>query len=309
MSNSGQTASSSGGLSANALGAVFMMLSMAGFVLNDTFMKLVSKDVTIFQAILIRGLFAVTLLYFIARWRNAFTLPLGLRATMTNPAFVARTCAEATATFLFLEALFNLPIANVTAVLQLLPLTITLGAALFFGEAVGWRRYGAILVGFFGVLLILQPGTSEFSIYSIYALGAVVAVTVRDLATRKMPDEIPSLFVSFVTAIVIAIVGAAGSLGKPWEAIAPVHVLSLSLAAAAIALGYICAVLTMRNGEVSFVSPFRYSIMIWALLIGYFVFSDVPTLLELLGASIVVASGLFTFYRERRTKLRQVAPR
>ena len=121
----------------------------------------------------------------------------------------------------------------------------------------------------------------------------------RDLVTRKMPANIPSLLVSLVTAIVITAMGAVGSLFEPWQEVNGSQVLILLGAAAILMVGYICSILAMRDGEVSFVSPFRYSILIWALLLGFFVFGDVPDGWSMLGAVIIVASGLFTFYRER----------
>ena len=179
------------------------------------------------------------------------------------------------------------------------PLTITLGAALFLGETVGWRRYAAIIAGFLGVLLIVKPGTDGFNFFAIYALISTLFITMRDLVTRQMPRHIPSLLVSLVTAIVITTMGAIGSLFEPWQPVSGHHIALLVAAACILMVGYVCSILAMREGEVSFISPFRYSILIWALLIGFFVFGDVPDIWSSLGAVIIVASGLFTFYRER----------
>ncbi len=280
-----------------------MMLSMAGYVLNDMFMKLVFPDVGLFQAIFIRGLFATTFMALLAWRMNVIRPPQGAWKTASQPPILWRTLSEIGATVFFLTALFNMDIANVTAVLQLLPLTITLGAALILGETVGWRRYGAILTGFLGVLLIVRPGTEGFNIFSLSALAATVCVTARDLITRKLPKDTPSVFVSLLTAGAITLMGAIGSLFTPWSSVTSTSLLYLSAAALILMAGYIFSILAMREGEVSFIPPFRYSILIWALVIGYFVFDELPDSLALTGALIVVCSGLFTFYRERVRKI------
>ena len=276
-----------------------MALSMLGYVFNDTFIKLVGNDLGLFQSIFIRGIFASILIALIAWHRDALVPDGGIINTVRNKSLIVRVLAEVAGTFFFIKALFNMPIANVTAILQVLPLTITLGAAVFFGEAVGWRRYLAILVGFIGVLLIVQPGSDGFNIFALSALAATVCVTIRDLATKNLPTTTNSVFVSMCTAFAIFAFGAIGTLFEPWQAVKASHVALLFFASIALVAGYIFSVLCMRSGEVSFTSPFRYSILIWALLIGYFVFGDVPDLLTLVGAVVIVASGLFTFYRER----------
>ncbi len=286
-------------LSDNMRGALFMILSMAGYVLNDTFMKFVLGDLPFFEALFIRGVFA-TLFMGLLCWRmKVFSKTRPFSGLFNQTTVWMRIVAEVGGTYFFLTALAHMPIANVTAVLQVLPLTITLAAAWLLGEQVGWRRYIAILAGFIGVMLILRPGTAEFDIYAIYALVAVVFITGRDLATRMMPAEIPTLPVSMLTAIAIMVMGASG---MPFENLKmPTISQTAFLAAAAgiLSVGYTFSIAAMRVGEVSFVTPFRYSILVFALLLGFFVFDDVPDAISVAGALIVVGSGLFSFYRER----------
>ncbi len=289
-----------GRFSQNTLGAIFMMLSMAGFVLNDTFMQLSMREVGLFQALLIRGLFASVLMALLCAIMGGFRTPHGIVPALKHPSVLWRTIGETGGTFFFLTALFHMPIANVTAVLQVLPLTITLAAALFLGEHVGSRRWTAIIVGFLGVLLILRPGSDGFNIYALSALAATGFITLRDLATRQIPNSTPSLLVSCLTAITVTMLGAIGCLFQPWQAVEIQHVMLLASAASIIIFGYVFSISAMRHGDVGFVSPFRYSILIWALLLGYLVFGETPDTISLIGASIVVASGLFTFHRERR---------
>lgn len=285
--------------SANALGATFMMLSMAGFVFNDALMKLVAGQVPLFQAILVRGVFACCFMALLCTYMGAFKVEGGPINALRHPTVLLRTIGEAGGTYFFLSALFEMPIANVTAVLQILPLTITLAAALFLGETVGWRRYGAIAVGFVGVMMIVKPGTEGFNFFAIYAVISTLFITMRDLVTRKMPRTTPSLLVGLVTAIAITLMGAVGSLFEPWQTLNTYQFSVLFGAAAILMVGYICSILAMREGEVSFIAPFRYSILIWALVLGYFIFGDVPDTISMIGAIIIVGSGLFTFYRER----------
>ncbi len=276
-----------------------MMLSMAGYVINDVFMKLVLNDLGIFQAIFIRGFFATILMLPLCWWLGAFKVENGVWDALRHPIVLLRIVGEIFSTYFFLQALKHMPIANVTAVLQVLPLTITLCAAMFLGEKVGWRRYVAIIIGLIGVLIIIQPGTQDFDSFALYALLATVFVTLRDLATRRLPSTTPTFLISLVTAITVMLMGAVGSSFEPWRVVTQTHILHIMGAASIITVGYISSILAMRTGEVSFVAMFRYSALIWALILGYFVFGDVPKSLELIGATIVVGSGLFSFYRER----------
>ena len=175
-------------LSSNALGAIFMMLSMVGFVFNDTLMKLVANDLSLFQAILIRGIFACFFMILLCAYMGVFKVEGGIMHVLRHRTIMLRTIGEAGGTYFFLSALFEMPIANVTVVLQILPLTITLAAALFLGEAVGWRRCGAIIAGFLSVLLIVEPGMEGFNFFAIYAVISTGFITLRDLVTPKCPQ-------------------------------------------------------------------------------------------------------------------------
>lgn len=286
-------------LSPNTQGALLMMGSMAAFTFNDTLIKTLGGQVPLFQIITLRGILTVALIFLFARrlGKLRFNFPLrdwGLVGL--------RSLSEVGATYFFLTALMVMPLANVTAVLQVLPLTITLGAALFFGEKVGWRRMAAILIGFCGMLLIVRPGPEGFSQGSIYALVAVLFVTSRDLATRKFSSQVPSMAVTLVSAVAVTCFAALASLRIDWVPVDTTQGAILAGAACFILFGYLLSVMVMRVGEVGFVSPFRYSGLLWALLLGWAVFGDWPDPITLLGAAIVVATGVFTLYRERLTR-------
>jgi S-adenosylmethionine uptake transporter len=193
-----------------------------------------------------------------------------------------------------------MPIANATAILLVMPLAVTLAGAVFLGERVGWRRYTAIIVGFAGVLVIVRPGGAGFNAYALSALAAVGFLVVRDLVTRRFATGVPSVFVALATAVAITVLGALVTLFGRWVPLAGADALVLAAAAVCLVVGYLFGVMTMRVGEIGFVSPFRYTVLIWALLLGAVVFGEIPDALTFVGSVLVVGTGLYTFHRERR---------
>lgn len=289
-------------LTDNMRGALLMMGSMTAFTINDAFMKSALGDLPLFQTIFLRGLIVVPLLAALCRVMGQLRFDLDRRDWQL---VLIRALAEAGGAYLFITALFNMPIANVSAILQALPLTVSLAAALVFREALGWRRLTAILIGFVGVMLIVRPGGEDFNVYSLYALGAVALVTVRDLASRRMSRAVPSTFVALVAAVGVMLMAAAGLTVEVWEPVTRQELLKLTCAAVFVIGGYVFSVSAMRVGEIGFVAPFRYTSLVVALILGAVVFGEFPKALTLLGAGIVVAMGLFTLYRERVLRIRQ----
>ncbi len=286
-------------MSDNLRGAALMVASMTSFTVNDTFVKLVGDEVPFFQFLLIRTIGASLLIFLIARRAGAIRWP---ENALDRKLICLRGFAEMAAAYFFLNALIHMPIANATAIIQALPLTVALGAALFLGEQVGWRRFVAIGIGFAGVFLIVRPGAEGFSIYSIYALLAVIAVTIRDLAARRLSPEVPSLTVALAAVLMILAFSAVGAAGTTWEPIKPIDWLWIFGSVVTIIGGYLFSVSAMRVGEIGFVAPFRYTSLLVALILGLLVFGDWPDHITLLGAAIVVGTGLFTLWRERRAR-------
>ena len=281
----------------NMIGAAFMCGSMAGFALNDAAIKFAASEMTVYQAIFIRGVFTILVLGVFAQLTGTFR---NIPKPADRKLIALRTIAEVGATMTFLTALVNMPIANITAILQALPLTVSIAAAIFMREYFGWRRAVAILIGFIGILIIVRPGADGFNVYALYGMAAVGFVTWRDLTVRRFSKDVSSLFVSFITAIVITIAGGIANvvLGE-WTAVPNAELTRLALAAVFLSAGYYFSVAAMRVGEISSVAPFRYTIMIWAILLGWLVFEEIPDGWTILGMSIVVGMGVFTFYRER----------
>ncbi|MHC0054329.1 DMT family transporter [Actibacterium sp. D379-3] len=281
----------------NTRGALMMMASMAAFTFNDACMKALSDELPLFQALFLRGVAVVVLLAAVARAMGALRFDLAKRDWVL---IALRTAGEVGAAYFFVTALFNAPIANVTAIIQAIPLTVTLAGALFLGEAVGWRRLAAILVGFCGVLLIVRPGTDGFNFYSVYALIAVGFVTLRDLSTRRLSRDVPSLAVALCAAVGVTLFTGVAAAFQPWVPVSVKAGMQLGGATVFVIGGYLFSVMVMRLGDIGFIAPFRYTALIWALFLGFVIFGDWPAPLTFLGSAIVVATGIFTFYRERR---------
>ncbi|MCB2117566.1 MAG: DMT family transporter [Rhodobacteraceae bacterium] len=281
----------------NARGALFMSVAMAAFTLNDTCMKAVTATLPLYQAIFLRGTLT-TLGLLVIGWRMGglrFRLPAG-----DGKWLVLRTLGEVGGTLTFLTALRHMPLANLSAILQSLPLAVTLAAAFFLGESIGWRRLSAILVGFAGVLLIVRPGTEGFDRWSLLGLSSVACVVLRDLATRRMSSALPSVTIAVAAALSVTLTGAALLPVSGWEAVGAPRAGLIATAAAFLIVGYLLIVMAMRTGEIGIVAPFRYTSLLFAIVLGWAVFHQLPDTMTIFGAAIVIATGVYTFHRERQ---------
>lgn len=289
-------------LNPNLRGALLMTASMGSFTVNDAFVKLLAEDLPLFRIVFLRGMLTTAMLVVLAVYfgQLRFNLQPGDRAKLGW-----RSVLEIGAMVTFLLALVNMPIANATAILAALPLCVTLAAALFLGEPLGWRRMSAVAVGFAGVLLIVQPGTDGFTIWSLCALASVFVITARDLVTRRFSAGLPSLGVAVVTACVVGLFGGALSLFETWAPVGPREAMLIAAASVFIIGGYLFSIMVMRVGEVGASAPFRYSGLVFALVLGYLFFGEWPNALALAGAGVVVATGIYTILRERAVAARQ----
>jgi S-adenosylmethionine uptake transporter len=274
-----------------------MMASMMAFVMNDTMLKLTDGAIPLFQLIFVRGILATVLIFILAR--SLGTLRLSISG-QDKGLIALRGVAEVVTAYFFLSALFNMPLGNLNAIMQVVPLTVTLGSALFYREAVGWRRMLAIVIGLGGVMLIVRPGVEGFNIWSLYALAAVLGVTVRDLITRRLSPGVAGMTVTLGTTIAVMLGAGLASLTEEWAPITAQNAGYICGSAVFVLIGYFSSIQAMRTGEVSFIAPFRYTGLVVAMIVGFLVFNEVPRALTLLGASIVIGTGLFTFYRERK---------
>jgi len=217
-------------------------------------------------------------------------------------ALLLRNMSELLAVVFMLLGIALAPLTVVSAVLQAMPLTVTLGAAVFLGEPVGWRRWTAIVVGFVGVLMIIGPGGASFDPTALLPLGAVVMLTARDLATRRVPASVASVQVSawgFAVVIPASLVILAVT-GDGLVAMAPREGVTMALALGAGIVGYVCLVAATRAGDIAQTTPFRYSRLVFGMAIGVIVFGERPDAMMLAGAALVVLAGLYALMREIR---------
>lgn len=284
----------------NLRASLVMVLAMLAFAIEDAVIKVLAATLPVGQIILILGVGGVIVFASICRAQGA---ALYARAFLA-PAVLLRNLAELTGAIGFVTALALIPLSTASAILQAAPLLVTLGAALFLGEPVGWRRWGAIMVGFVGVMLIIRPGTDGFNWLSLYAVVGVLGLALRDLATRRVPASVSSMqlsmlaFASLIPAGLIVSLTGGDTLVTPSAAAWGMLLFCVAIGA----LAYFAITYATRIGEISFVTPFRYSRMIFALIIALVFFGENPDALTLLGAAIIIASGLYTLWRERVVK-------
>lgn len=284
-------------ISENLRGILLMCASMAAFTINDTFMKSVTQTQPLFQTIGLRGLIAVAGLGILCLATGAFRFRPNRRDAGL---ILLRSLADVAATVFFLEALLHMPLANLSAILQALPLLITLGAALVYGDRIGWRRMTAILVGLAGVLIIIRPGTEGFDRWSLLGLASVACVVVRDLSVRPLQGQVPSSLVALGAAVAVTLMGWTGTAFEGWQRPDAWEAARVLGAGLFLIVGYLTSVSAMRHGDIGLVAPFRYTSLLWAIALGFLVFGNLPDFWTLVGAGIVVGAGLFTLWRERK---------
>lgn len=274
-----------------------MALAMSGFIINDVIVKTLSNEINAGQVMFVRGLMMVALLAALIIYKKQ---RITVRQATSVP-MLLRVVLEAVATTFFLIGFSNLPVANASAIMQSLPLVVTLGAFLFLNEPVGWRRVSAILIGFAGVLIIIRPGLDGFNIYSLVMLVVVVLAAGRDIVTRMLDKNISPFYVSLLAAAAVTLLGAA--LIVPFGGWQPMTIKTLGtliIAAGFLFVGYHFIVLAMRDGDIATVAPFRYAALLWAILLGYLIFDDLPDFWTIIGSIIVVGSGLYAIFREHQ---------
>ncbi len=288
--------------SANFRASIFMLLAMGTFTIGDTITKYLLTEMNSGQYMLIRGIFATVLIGLLA-WRHG-----ALRGLSLEKMTVLRVAGEVAATITYIYSLGHLSQAFCSAVFQATPLVVTTGAALFLKEKVGWRRWSCILVGLVGVLIIIRPGTDgAASLVAIAVLLASVGfAATRDIATRRVPAHVPTLYLSTLTAGAITLTG--GALTVPmggWQPVEVTAIGAMAIAAVLLLVGYHFIILAMREGEVSFVSPFRYYSLLWAIGLSTLVFGEAPDIYTIAGSILVVGSGVYMVYRENVLKKRE----
>jgi drug/metabolite transporter (DMT)-like permease len=284
----------------NIRGIIAMWLAMAFFVINDIFVKLAGESWPVHQIMAVRGIMASSLVL-------GYIFYLGQQGQLKellHPLVILRGLCESMVAFTFITALISMPLADVTAILMISPLLITIAGAFFLGEDVRWRRWLAVAVGFVGMLLVVRPGGADFTFATVLAIISACGVAVRDLVTRAVPATVPSLVVTVCSTIAVMLAGMTLSAFKPlaaYNATAFYHCIGAALT---VALGNYAMVMAFRNVEVSAVAPYRYTLIIWAVFGGYLVFNNSPTPVAWLGIILIIGSGVYTINREKKAKNR-----
>jgi drug/metabolite transporter (DMT)-like permease len=284
----------------NTRAAALMVGSMACFAIEDLFLKRSAEALPPGQVLALTGAAGACVFWALAAGKRQRVLSMeALRG-----AALLRTLAEAAAAMLYIVALALAPLTMTSALLQASPLVVVAGAALFLGEKVGWRRWMSILVGFAGVLVILQPGGEAFDPTGLLTVACVVVLAARDLLTRVMPTRIGTFQVATWAYLGLVPAGVAlmAGMGQGFVWPSPGQWAGLGGALISGLFGYYAVVAAMRLGEVSVVAPFRYTRLVFALVIAMVFLGERPSGTTLLGATLVVGSGLYAFARERARK-------
>jgi len=281
-------------MTANQRGSLFMVAAMAGFAVEDMFIKSAAKAMPLGQVLALMG--ALGILWFSLQSRRvgepAFPAALRSRTMMVRSSF------EMVGRLFYSLAIALTPISVASAILQATPLVVVAGAALIFGERVGLWRWALTALGFAGVLVILRPGLEGFDAMAILAVIGLLGFAGRDLATRAAPLALSNAQLGVAG---FAVLGLAGLiiLGVQGGPVLPGALpLAKALGAAGFGiLGYSYLTRAMRTGEVSAVTPFRYTRLLFALLVGVVVFGERPDLATLIGSAMIVGCGVLILMR------------
>lgn len=284
-----------GSEAANRRGIYAMIAAMGVFVCNDTCVKLASQTMPIGEIITLRNGAATFYLCCFCLWAGGISLP----PNPPIPLLALRITGELVSTILFLVALVSLPLADMTAISQFTPLALTAAAAIFLAEPVGWRRWSATFVGLIGVCLIVRPGSAAFSTAGILVLGSIIFVVMRDLATRMITTAVSTPTLTLTSTLAGTAAGLMLLPFESWQMPGHREGTLLALSGLFLTFGYALIIIALRTGDVGVVSPFRYSVILFALASGYLVWGDTPDAIALLGIVILCSAGVYTLHRER----------
>jgi drug/metabolite transporter (DMT)-like permease len=289
--------------SPNLTGILAMTGAMLAFAANDTCVKLIGEHFPLSQIIAFRNGIATVLIVIAALWTDAIRWP---QHPHLRPA-AWRVISDVLATWCLVAAIIALPIADATALSQFAPVALTIAAALVLREPVGWRRWSAVIAGLAGVMLIVRPGTAAFAPAAVLALGGVVFMVVRDLTTRAIGTAVPALMLAGLSTGAGSLTGALLAAYDVWIWPTGRDFLLLSASGIFLVFAYLLIIVAMRHGDVATVSPFRYTVILFAIIPGWLIWDQTPDGLQWLGIMLLTAAGLYTLYRERSAAVRRGA--
>ena len=281
-------------LTANQRGILAVCGCMASYTVNDVLVKKVLQHYPVGEVIFVRGVMSTLLIGgVVLALGHAKQLRVGLDRHVA-----ARSVFDGLSTVGFIAALAHMKLANLAAVLQVAPLLITALSVAFFREQVGWRRWTAITIGFLGALFVIKPVPSEFSIWAIVGAASALFSALREIQTRRIDRDIPTIVIAFWGAVGITLCGATFALTEDWRMLAAADLLELFIAAVFVGLAIYLLALGFRGVDMSVVAPFRYIYLLTSAIGGYLMFRELPDGWTVVGALLIVGSGLYTLHRE-----------
>ena len=274
-------------------GILCMLGGALSLTINDAMAKYLTQSYPVGQVMALRGLSIILLLItFLFFMNNLQALKI-----FSWKGHLLRAGAMTGSTFFFITGLSLLPITDAIAIAFVAPILTTILGVIILREAVSWKRWAAIFVGFFGVIIILQPTSDAFKIAAIAPMGAAAFGAARDVITRAISGFENSLSILFTSMLMITI---AGFLTYPlgWSAVKPNHIWIFITSSLLVGLAQYLMIEAFRLGEVALISPFKYSSLLWATLIGLVIWDDLPSKHVVLGAFILILSGIYLLRNE-----------
>ena len=281
------------------LGILYMILCQFSFATNDALVKILYQnynDIFVLnQVIFLRGVFALFFIGFFLFFKKKFSFEF----IFSSGKLRVRGLLEAIAAICFFIGIAKLPFAMVYVLLSLAPVILTVFGALILKEKVRWRRWTAVIIGFIGVIVVIDPGKLEFGFYFIFPLLSAFFLSLRDIYTKKIKSKFHSLQIAFITCLVVTICFGILNVYKIFSFSLNEYII-LFISSFFLSLGYIFSIATIKVALVSVTSTFRYSVILWGILYGYFLFNEIPNNNTYIGAFMIVVSGLIIISRQRK---------
>ena len=282
-------------MSTNLKSIILMVIAMACLTLTDMFIKIACQTLPIGQVMIIYGVGAL-LVFLGSLTIKGETIRL---SPLTNPAVIWRNVGDLFAMNGMFMALVYVPLSTIGAVIQAVPLLVTTAAALFFGEQVGLKRVSAIFIGFLGTLLIIQPGATNFDISMTFVLMAALGMAMRDIATKLVGESFSTLILSFYSCVLFILSGCILLIIKGVPAVPDFgNVAILAAMIVSGCLGFFFMTEAVRLGDMSVVTPFRYTRLLFSVAAGILIFGERVNLMMLIGSALTIFSGLYIWRRE-----------
>ena len=282
-------------MSVNLKSIILMIIAMGCLTLTDLLIKISSQTLPIGQVMISYGVGSLIVFWVLLRIKGE-----SIRLSpLTNPTVIFRNIGDLIALNGMFLALVYVPLSTIGAVIQTVPILVTAAAALFLGEQVGMRRVSAIFVGFLGTLLIIQPGATTFDITAILVLIAAVGMAIRDIATKLVRENLSTLLLSLYSCFLFIISGSVLLILKGEASLPDVdNIVTVAAMIATGSMGFFFMTEAVRLGEMSVVSPFRYTRLLFSMAAGILILGEQVNTSMIFGSALTILSGLYIWRRE-----------